>query len=112
MLITKDLKHEIAFSFLDDMRINFFKTFDLDRIHTAFAYELKEFNLEIKNLMEKYTKNPISKNDILLETLKSSLNDIQESQESLIDRNIKLTIIDEKSNNLVTNSFEFRDNVI
>ena len=111
MLIGKKLKEEKAFSFLDDLRKKFLAIFDSDRIYTAFAYELRAFNEEIKNLIEFYEKNPKSKNDILRDSLIESAAYIQESYEQLIDRDQKLTIISQKSDNTKQASFQLLDRV-
>ena len=86
-------------------------SFESDRIYTAFAYELKSFSTDIKNLMEYYSKNLKSKNEILKESLIDTVGVIKDSYESLLDRNQRLTVVNNKSNTLVNNSYQLRDNV-
>ena len=85
--------------------------YDSDRIYTAFAYELKSFSIEIKNLMEYYSKNLRSKNEILHESLVDTVGVIKDSYENLLDRSQRLTIINDKSNKLVDNSYQMRESV-
>lgn len=85
--------------------------FDSDRVYTAFAYELKAFNEEIKKLMEFYEKNPKTKNEILRDSLIESAAYIQESYEQLLDRDQKLTIVSQKSENTKQASFQLLDRV-
>lgn len=87
------------------------KNYDSDRIYTAFAYELKSFSNDIKNLMEYYSKNLKSKNEILQESLVDTVGVIKDSYENLLDRNQRLTIVNEKSNKLVNNSYQIRESV-
>lgn len=110
-MISKDLKQEIAFAYLNDLRIKFLKNFDSDRIYTAFAYELKPFNSEIKKLMDYYTKNLRTKNEILQESLVDTVGIIKDSYENILDRNQRLTVVNEKTNILVNNSYQTRENV-
>lgn len=112
LLIAKNLKQEKAFGFLEDLRKKFLSFYDSDRIYTAFAFELKPFNEEIKKLMEFHQKNPKTKNEILKDALVESAVYIQESYEQLLDRDQKLTIISEKSQTANQNSFIFKDQVI
>ena len=111
-MIGKNLKEDVAFGFLNELRIKFLKTFDSDRIYTAFAYELKSFNNDIKNLMDYFSKNLKSKNEILQESMVETVGVIKDSYESLLDRNQRLTIINNKSETLVNNSYQLRENVI
>lgn len=106
------MKQEKAFGFLEDLRKKFLSCFDSDRIYTAFAFELKPFNEEIKKLMEFHQKNPKTKNELMRDALVESAVYIQESYEQLLDRDQKLTIISEKSQTANQNSFIFKDQVI
>ena len=96
---------------MDELRKRFLNSFDSDRIYTAFAYELKSFNEEIKKLMEFYETNPKTKNEILRDSLIESAMYIQQSYDEFLDRNQKLTVVSHKSNLAKNTSFELLDNV-
>ncbi len=85
--------------------------FDSDRIYTAFAYELKSFSADIKILMDYYSKNKKSKNEILKESLVDTAEVIKDSYQNLLDRNQRLTIIKDKSDILLDNSYQMKESV-
>ncbi len=58
-----------------------------------------------------HEKNPKTKNEVLRDSLVESAMYIQESYDQLIDRNQKLTIVNQKSDLAKTNSFELLNNV-
>ena len=112
LLIGKNLKDENAFCFLNDLKKKFLSSFDPDRIYTAFAYELKSFNHEIKCLFDYYENNPKTINDQLRENLIESAQILKESYDDLLERNQKISVISQKSNSLLTSSFETKNIVI
>jgi hypothetical protein len=61
--------------------------------------------------MDYYAKNMKSKNEILKESLVDTVDVIKDSYQNLLDRNQRLTIINDKSNKLLDNSYQMRESV-
>lgn len=81
------------------------KKYSIQTAQNAFAYQLKEFNTEIKKIVDFYEKNPnFSRKSLLLNSLKETTSIMRESCEKLLERNEKLDIIVNKSKNLSTSS--------
>ena len=51
MCMTEDYSENQTFAFLSDLRKRFIKEYDFDKIAGAHAYELKEFEPVLKELM-------------------------------------------------------------
>jgi hypothetical protein len=81
-------------------------------IQSSFAYRMKDFIDEIKNLVKYYEENPShTKTKQLIGTLHETTQILRENAELLLDRNEKLNIIAQKSKNLKDNSYSFRNSV-
>jgi hypothetical protein len=81
-------------------------------VKQAFAFSMKEFNGEIKNLSSYYEKNPEhTKNQALINSLGETTAILRESAEMLLERNEKLNIIAQKSRNLLSTSNDLRSSV-
>jgi hypothetical protein len=107
--MAKELKEEVVFSYLSDLKKKFLKKYDLKAINSSFAYQLREFNEEIKNLVKFYEENPShSKSGALLNSLSETTDVLRESVEKLLERNEKLNIIAQKSKNLKNTSEDMR----
>ena len=66
ILIGENLKTEVGFSFLSDVKKKFFANYDTNKIQNSFSYYLREFTSEIKPIVGKAEKiKKISINDIL-----------------------------------------------
>ena len=57
MLIGENIKTEVAFSFLSDMKKKFFSQYDDKKIQNSFSYYLREFTSEIKTIVRFYEDN-------------------------------------------------------
>ncbi len=89
------------------------KRYDIKNIQSSYAYRMKEFNDEIKNLARFYEDNPNhSKSKALIGSLSDTTNILRESVELLLDRNEKLNIIAHKSKNLKDTSIDFKNSVV
>ncbi len=106
------MNQDSAFSFLGDLKRQFLKKYDLKTIQTSFAYRMKDFIDEIKNLVKFYEDNPThTKTKQLISSLHDTTNILRENAEMLLDRNEKLNIIAQKSKNLKDASLSFRNSV-
>ena len=92
ILIGENLKTEVGFSFLSDVKKKFFANYDTIKIQNSFAYYLREFTSEIKPIVRFYEDNQsYIKPDVLTDSngkaekiKKISINDIL-SQDEIID---------------------------
>ena len=92
ILIGENLKTEVGFSFLSDVKKKFFANYDTNKIQTSFSYYLREFTSEIKPIVRFYEDNQsYIKPDVLTDSngkaekiKKISINDIL-SQDEIID---------------------------
>ena len=92
ILIGENLKTEVGFSFLSDVKKKFFANYDTNKIQNSFSYYLREFTSEIKPIVRFYEDNQsYIKPDVLTdsngkaeEIKKISINDIL-SQDEIID---------------------------
>ena len=88
------------------------KKYDNKVIKSSYAYRMKEFNEDIKNLARFYEENPNhTKSKALIGSLSDTTNILRESVELLLDRNEKLNIIAHKSKNLKDTSIDFKNSV-
>lgn len=111
--MTKDLSDATAFSFLNDLKKKFLKNYDLKKIKSSFAFGMRDFNEEIKNLVKFYEENPsYSKTDALLNNLNETASVLRESVEKILERHEKLNIIAHKSKNLKSTSEDLASFVI
>jgi phosphopantothenoylcysteine synthetase/decarboxylase len=107
--MSRGLKEEVGFSFISDLRKKFFKKYDWKTINNSFAYQLRDFNDEIKSLVKFYEDNPNhTKSGVLLNSLNETADVLRESVEKLLERNEKLNIIAQKSKNLKNTSDDMR----
>ena len=93
------LETDVAFSFLADLKKKFLATYDNQKIQSSYSYQLKNFSEEIHKLSDFYIKNPQSKLAM------------HENVEKLFQRNEKLDITLQKSNNLLGSSDVFYKNI-
>jgi len=78
-------------------------------INNSFAYQLREFSEEIKNLVRFYEDNPNhTKTGVLLNNLNETTDILRETVEMLLERNEKINIIAQKSKNLTNTSNDLR----
>lgn len=109
----KELKEETAFSYLAEIKKRLFKRFDMKQINNSFAYGLREFNDDIKNVNKFFEENPnYSKTGVLLNNLNETAEVLRDSVEKLLEKNEKLNIIAQKSKNLKNTSEDMRTIVI
>lgn len=105
LCIASNIKEDVAFSFLADLKKKFLKRYEIEAIKSFYAYKLKDFNDEIRNLVKFYEENPTHTNtQLLVNSLGETTMILRESVEKLLDRNEKLNIIAQKSKNLKNTS--------
>jgi vesicle-associated membrane protein 7 len=109
LCICKNLNEDVAFSFINDLKKSFLKKYDQNTILGAYAYQLRDFVEEMKNLIKFYEENPNhSKTTVLLNNLNDTAGILRESVEELLDRNEKMNIIAQKSKHLKSTSEDLR----
>ena len=107
----ENLDMEVAFSYLADLKKKFMSSYDLKKIQGSYSYQLKSFSEEIQKLQEYYVKNPQSKLAMLKNSINQTNEIMHENVEKLFQRNEKLEITLQKSNNLLGNSDVFYKNI-
>ena len=107
----ENLDVEVAFSYLADLKKKFFSTFDRQKIQSSYSYQLKSFSDEIQKLQDFYIKNPQSKLAMLKNNINQTSEIMHQNVEKLFQRNEKLEITLQKSNNLLGNSDVFYKNI-
>ena len=105
------LDTDVAFSYLADLRKKFVTTYDNKKIQTSYSYQLKSFSEEIRKLSDFYIKNPQSKLAMLKNNINQTSEIMHENVEKLFQRNEKLDITIQKSNNLLGTSDVFYKNI-
>ena len=105
------LQTDVAFSYLADLKKKFLATFDNQKIQSSYSYQLKIFSEEIHKLSEFYIKNPQSKLAMLKNNINLTSEIMHENVEKLFQRNEKLDITLQKSNNLLGSSDVFYKNI-
>lgn len=91
------------------MKKSFFRKYDTYAIQSAYAYQLRDFTEEMKNLVKFYEENPKhTKTGVLMNNLNETAGILKESVEQLLDRNEKLNIIAQKSKHLKSTSDDLR----
>ena len=107
----ENLDMEVAFSYLADLKKKFMSSYDLKKIQGSYSYQLKSFFFYIQKLQEYYVKNSQSKLDMLKNSINQTNEIMHENVEKLFQRNEKLEITLQKSNNLLGNSDVFYKNI-
>jgi len=107
----ENLDTDVAFSFLADLKKKFFLSYDNQKIQTSYSYQLKSFSDDIQKLADYYMKNPQSKLAILKNNINQTSEIMHENVEKLFQRNEKLEITLQKSNNLAGTSDVFYKNI-
>ena len=105
------LETDVAFSYLADLKKKFLATFDNQKIQSSYSYQLKNFSEEIHKLADFYIKNPQSKLAMLKNNINQTSEIMHENVEKLFQRNEKLDITLQKSNNLLGSSDVFYKNI-
>ena len=105
------LDTDVAFSYLADLKKKFVSTYDNQKIQGSYSYQLKNFSEEIHKLADFYIKNPQSKLAMLKNNINQTSEIIHENVEKLFQRNEKLDITLQKSNNLLGTSDVFYKNI-
>ena len=105
------LDTDVAFSFLADLKKKFVSTYDNQKIQGSYSYQLKNFSEEIHKLADYYIKNPQSKLAMLKNNINQTSEIMHENVEKLFQRNEKLDITLQKSNNLLGTSDVFYKNI-
>lgn len=105
------LDTDVAFSYLADLKKKFLSTYDIQKVQGSYSYQLKNFSDEIKKLSEFYIKNPQSKLAMLKNNINQTSEIMHENVERLFQRNEKLEITLQKSNNLLGSSDIFYKNI-
>ena len=107
----ENLDTDVAFSFLADLKKKFLLSYDSPKIQTSYSYQLKSFSDDIQKLADYYMKNPQSKLAILKNNINQTSEIMHENVEKLFQRNEKLDITLQKSNNLLGTSDVFYKNI-
>ena len=111
--MTKGLSDSTAFSFLNDLKKKFLKNYDMKKIKSSFAFGMRDFNEEIKNLVKFYEDNPTyTKTETLINNLNETASILRESVEKVLERHEKLNIIAHKSKNLKSTTEDLASFVI
>ena len=105
------LDTDVAFSYLADLKKKFLSTYDIQKVQGSYSYQLKNFSEEIHKLAEFYIKNPQSKLAMLKNNINQTSEIMHENVERLFQRNEKLDITIQKSNNLLGTSDVFYKNI-
>ena len=105
------LDTDVAFSYLADLKKKFISTYDSQKIQGSYSYQLKNFSEEIHKLADYYIKNPQSKLALLKNNINQTSEILHENVEKLFQRNEKLDITIQKSNNLLGTSDVFYKNI-
>ena len=107
----ENLNVDVAFSYLADLKKKFFSLYDKQKIQASYSYQLKSFSDEIQKLQDFYIKNPQSKLAMLKNNINQTSEIMHQNVEKLFQRNEKLEITLQKSNNLLGNSDVFYKNI-
>ena len=107
----ENLDVDVAFSYLSDIKKKFFSSYDKKKIEASYSYQLKSFSDEIQKLQDYYIKNPLSKLAMLKNNINQTSEIMHQNVEKLFQRNEKLEITLQKSNNLLGNSDVFYRNI-
>ena len=107
----ENLSVDVAFSYLADVKKKFFSSYDKKKIEASYSYQLKSFSDEIQKLQDYYIKNPLSKLAMLKNNINQTSEIMHQNVEKLFQRNEKLEITLQKSNNLLGNSDVFYRNI-
>ena len=107
----ENLSVDVAFSYLADVKKKFFSSYDKQKIQSSYSYQLKSFSDEIQKLQDFYIKNPQSKLAMLKNNINQTSEIMHQNVEKLFQRNEKLEITLQKSNNLLGNSDVFYKNI-
>ena len=107
----ENLNVDVAFSYLADLKKKFFSLYDKQKIQTSYSYQLKSFSDEIQKLQDFYIKNPQSELAMLKNNINQTSEIMHQNVEKLFQRNEKLEITLQKSNNLLGNSDVFYKNI-
>lgn len=91
LLIGENIKTEVGFSFLSDVKKKFFANYDTNKIQNSFSYYLREFTSEIKPIVRFYEDNQnYIKPDVLTDSTgkaekikKMNINEILQQDEIL-----------------------------
>ena len=105
------LDTDVAFSYLADLKKKFLSTYNIQKVQGSYSYQLKNFSEEIHKLAEFYIKNPQSKLAMLKNNINQTSEIMHENVERLFQRNEKLEITLQKSNNLLVSSDIFYKNI-
>ena len=105
------LDTDVAFSYLADLKKKFLSTYDIQKVQGSYSYQLKNFSDEIQKLSDFYIKNPQSKLAMLKNNINQTSEIMHENVERLFQRNEKLDITIQKSNNLLGTSEVFYRNI-
>ena len=107
----ENLSVDVAFSYLADVKKKFFSSYVKQKIQSSYSYQLKSFSDEIQKLQDFYIKNPQSKLAMLKNNINQTSEIMHQNVEKLFQRNEKLEITLQKSNNLLGNSDVFYKNI-
>ena len=107
----ENLSVDVAFSYLADVKKKFFSSYYKQKIQSSYSYQLKSFSDEIQKLQDFYIKNPQSKLAMLKNNINQTSEIMHQNVEKLFQRNEKLEITLQKSNNLLGNSDVFYKNI-
>ena len=105
------LDTDVAFSYLADLKKKFLSTYNIQKVQGSYSYQLKSFSDEIQKLSDFYIKNPQSKLAMLKNNINQTSEIMHENVERLFQRNEKLDITIQKSNNLLGTSDVFYKNI-
>ena len=98
ILIGENIKTEVGFSFLSDVKKKFFSQYDDNKLQNSFSYYLREFSSEIKTIVRFYEDNQYYiKPDVLTDSngkkikiVKKEIRDILPSDEVIAIKSEKV----------------------
>jgi len=103
-MMSDNITDSVAFQFLAEVRQKFTQQYNAKALANIHAYQLTDFNAELKNLIGVYNSSKYSKSEQLIKELNEAKGIMVENIEKIFDRDEKLNIIAVKSHNLTQRS--------
>ena len=101
LLLSESVNDKYAFSFLNDVKNELLKNFSIDELMNTNGFQLNKGTEILKKKMLYYNSHPVTtSNGEIIENLNLAKDAMIENVESLLERNDKMEIIAQKSDNL------------
>lgn len=97
LLMAENIKVEVAFSFISDVKKKFLSLYEVNGIQNTFQYQLRDFKNEIKPIIRFYEDNQsYIKPDILVDKFGKEANIVKMKAEDILSKNEIVTIVSQK----------------